>query len=341
MAKSSGTSRLSARRSKPPARFFYVLVTGGAGFIGSNLVLELQRRWPWARFTVVDDFRSGTFKNLTDYRGDVAAVDAAHFRPGEKFDCIFHLASITDTTVVDQRLMVHDNVEGFRNILGIARKQKARVVYASSAATYGIVAARMSEESAVAPANAYAFSKVILDNVADEARKEGMRVDGLRFFNVYGPGEAHKGASASMIYQLAAQMRQNRRPRLFKNGEQRRDFVHVDDVVDALVQASDRGKNAVYNVGSGRGRSFNAVIRSLNAALGTSLQPDYFDNPYDFYQTFTEADLTRSRRDLGYLPKFDLESGVLDYMKRLGWAKEGVATDRTVRASRETGISPL
>ncbi len=321
MAKSSETSRLSGRRSKPGARFFYVLVTGGAGFIGSNLVLELQRRWPWARLTVVDDFRSGSFKNLSGYKGDIAAVDAAHYRPHEKYDCVFHLASITDTTVVDQRLMIHDNVEGFRNILGFARKQKARVVYASSAATYGIAGARMSEDSEAAPANAYAFSKTILDNVASEARKEGMRIDGLRFFNVYGPGEAHKGASASMIYQLAVQIRQQRRPRLFKNGEQRRDFVHIDDVVDALVLAAEKGKNAVYNVGSGRGRSFNAVVRSLNAALGTSLEPDYFDNPYDFYQTFTEADLTRSKRDLGYNAKFELEPGVLDYMKRLGWAK--------------------
>jgi ADP-L-glycero-D-manno-heptose 6-epimerase len=309
------------RRSKPPARFFYILVTGGAGFIGSNLVLELQRRWPWARLTVVDDFRSGTFKNLAGYRGDVAAVDAAQFRPHEKYDCIFHLASITDTTVQDQRLMVHDNVEGFRNVLAIARKQKARVVYASSAATYGIANIRMSEDTAPAPANAYAFSKTILDNIAGESRKEGMRVDGLRFFNVYGPGESHKGPSASMIYQLGMQIRQHRRPRIFKNGEQRRDFVHVDDVVDALILASEKGKNAVYNVGSGRSRSFNAVVRSLNSALGTTLDPDYFDNPYDFYQTFTEADLTRSKRDLGYAPKFELEDGVRDYVKRLGWVK--------------------
>jgi len=321
MAKSSGTSRWSVRRSKPPARFFYILVTGGAGFIGSNLVLELQRRWPWARLTVVDDFRSGTFKNLAGYKGDVAAVDAAHFRPHEKYDCIFHLASITDTTVSDQRLMIHDNVEGFRNILQIARKHKARVVYASSAATYGLANVRMVEDNEPAPANAYAFSKTILDNVAAESRKEGMRIDGLRFFNVYGPGEGHKGPSASMIYQLGLQIRQKRRPRIFKNGEQRRDFVHIDDIVDGLLLASEKGKNSVYNLGSGRGRSFNAVIRSLNSALGTSLEPDYFDNPYDFYQNFTEADLTRSKRDLGYAPKFELETGILDYMKRLGWAK--------------------
>jgi ADP-L-glycero-D-manno-heptose 6-epimerase len=321
MAKSSGTSRLSARRSKPGARFFYALVTGGAGFIGSNLALELQRRWPWARLTVVDDFRSGSFRNLQEYRGDVAAVDVVQYRPAEKFDCIFHLASITDTTVADQRRMIHDNVEGFRNVLALARKHKARLVYASSAATYGIANVRMSEDAPAAPANVYAFSKTILDNLAAEARKEGMRVDGLRYFNVYGPGEGHKGAAASMIYQLAVQMKMGRRPRIFTKGEQRRDFVHVDDVVEGTILAAERGKNMVYNLGSGRGRSFNAVIRALNEGLGTSLEPDYFDNPYDFFQTFTEADLTRSKRDLGYSPQYTLEVGVMDYLKRLGWAK--------------------
>jgi len=321
MAKSSGTSRLSARRSKPGARYFYVLVTGGAGFIGSNLALELQRRWPWAALAVVDDFRSGSFRNLAEYRGDVSAVDVVGYRAAEKFDCIFHLASITDTTVADQRKMIHDNVEGFRNVLSIARKHKARVVYASSAATYGIANVRMSEDSPAAPANVYAFSKTILDNLAAEARKEGIRVDGLRFFNVYGPREAHKGAAASMIYQLAVQMRLERRPRIFTKGEQRRDFVHVDDVVEGTILAAERGKNTVYNLGSGRGRSFNAAVRSLNEALGTSLEPDYFENPYDFYQTFTEADLTRAKRDLGYSPQYTLEEGVQDYMKRLGWAK--------------------
>jgi len=298
-----------------------ILVTGGAGFIGSNLVLELQRRWPWARITVVDDFRSGTFKNLAGYKGDVAAVDACGFRPTEKFDCVFHLASITDTTVADQRLMIHDNVESFRNILAVARRGKGKVVYASSAATYGISNVRMAEDAPAAPANAYAFSKSVLDNIAAEARKEGVRVDGVRYFNVYGPGEAHKGASSSMIHQLALQIRNGRRPRIFRNGEQRRDFIHVDDAVEGTILAAERGKNAVYNIGSGRSRSFNAVIRSLNTALGTTFEPDYFDNPYDFYQTFTEADLARSKRDLGYVPKFTLEAGVQDYMKRLGWAK--------------------
>ncbi len=304
------------RRRRP--RFSEVLITGGAGFVGSNLALEIQRGWPQARLTVVDDFRSGHFRNLAGYRGDLVALDAAGYRGGPRFDLVFHMASITDTTVHDQRQMIRDNVEGFRNILALARACGARVVYASSAAVYGQGGARMTEDDAARPANVYAFSKAVLDNLAARAVADGLKVTGLRYFNVYGPGESHKGAAASMIYQLYRQMKADRRPRIFRFGEQKRDFVYVSDVVQATLLAAQRGWNTVYNVGSGQARSFNHVIAALNLAMGTKLKPEYFDNPYAFYQEFTEADLSRARRDLGYKPAFNLESGVADYVKRLG-----------------------
>ncbi len=289
------------------------LVTGGAGFIGSTLALEIERRWPKARVTVVDDFRSGDFKNLTGFRGDVVGKNVVDYAPKRKFDVIFHLASITDTTVHDQRLMVHDNVEGFRAVLGLGR----RIVYASSAATYGMVNERSSETSDARPANVYAFSKVILDNLAREAGAVG-----ARYFNVFGPREQHKKAAASMIYQLAVQMRAGKRPRVFRHGQHKRDFVHVDDVVAGTLLAAERGRAGPYNLGSGAAGSFNDVIAALNKALALSLEPEYFDCPYDFYQSFTEADLAKSRKELGYAPKFTLGAGIADYMARLGWARE-------------------
>ncbi|MBI4565433.1 MAG: NAD-dependent epimerase/dehydratase family protein [Planctomycetes bacterium] len=302
-------------------RFLNILVTGGAGFIGSNLVQAIQARWPSALLTVVDDFRSGHFKNLTGFRGDVVAADIGAWESSEKYDCIFHLASITDTTISDQFRMVRDNVEGFRSVLRMARRMKAIVVYASSAATYGQANERALETSPALPTTAYAFSKVVLDHLAERARWDGMRVEGVRYFNVYGPHEAHKGAAASMIYQLAAQMRKDRRPRIFKHGEQRRDFIFVDDAVHATLLAAERGKNAVYNVGTGRARSFNEVIDALNSALGTRLEPEYFDNPYDFYQDYTEANIARARADLGFTAAFGLEDGVREYLQRLGWTR--------------------
>src|SRR5246127_5342033 len=143
------------------------IITGGAGFIGSNLTVALQEKFPDAHLTVIDDFRSGDFvaENLAtlDWRerfGDPAAAG---------FDAIFHLASITDTTLHDQFVQVHDNVESFRRLLNFARPTKTRIIYASSAATYGPATEASVESNGAAPANVYAFSKVIMDNIARHA----------------------------------------------------------------------------------------------------------------------------------------------------------------------------
>jgi ADP-L-glycero-D-manno-heptose 6-epimerase len=143
---------------------------------------------------------------------------------------------------------------------------------------------------------------------------------GLRYFNVYGPGEDHKGKFASMIHQLAKQMRAGKRPRIFTAGEQKRDFVYVDDVVQANLKAMTVKSGGVYNVGCGQAFTFNQVVAELNRVLGTNLPPDYFENPYSFTQDWTQADLTESRRALGYEPKYDLAKGVEAYMEsgRLG-----------------------
>jgi ADP-L-glycero-D-manno-heptose 6-epimerase len=297
------------------------IITGGAGFIGSNLTLALQEKFPDARLTVIDDFRSGDFKNLPGYRGDFVAQDLAKLDwqeqfGDEEFDAIFHLASITDTALHDQFVQVHDNVESFRRILRFARPTKTRIIYASSAATYGPAKEASVESNGAAPANIYAFSKAIIDNIASREAKENADwiIIGLRYFNVYGPREAHKGAPASMVYQLAQQMRAGQRPRIFKHGEQKRDFVYVKDAVAATIRALEARESGIYNLGSGQARSFNELIDVLNNCLGTKFRPDYIDNPHTHYQNFTEADLSRVRSALGYEPRYRLEDGVRDYM---------------------------
>ena len=303
------------------------VITGGAGFIGSNLTLVLQEKFPDARLTVIDDFRSGNFKNLAGYRGDFVAQNLARLDWLEQFgdpaaagfDAIFHLASITDTTNHDQFEQVHDNVESFRRLLNFARPTKTRIIYASSASTYGAVTQASVESNGAAPANAYSFSKVIMDNIARRAAAEptGWIIIVLRYFNVYGPREAHKGVPASMVYHLAQQMKAGQRPRIFKHGEQKRDFVYVKDAVEGSIRAFDARTSGVYNLGSGQARSFNELVDILNKCLGTNLQPDYIDNPYAHYQNFTQADLTNARSALGYEPRFTLEDGVRDYIQSL------------------------
>ena len=301
-----------------------IAVTGGAGFIGSNLTLALQEKIPDVRLTVIDDFRSGDFKNLEGYRGDFVAANLATLDwreqfGDEKFDAIFHLASITDTTNHDQFEQVHDNVESFRRLLNFARPTRTRVVYASSASTYGPASEASVESNGAAPANIYAFSKTVMDNIAVREAMDATDwiVIGLRYFNVYGPREAHKGVPASMIYHLSKQMRAGQRPRIFKQGEQKRDFVYVKDVVEGSILALEATKSGIYNLGCGQARSFNELVDVLNKCLGTKLQPDYIDNPHAHYQNFTEADLRKVREGLGYQPQFPLEAGVRDYMKWL------------------------
>jgi ADP-L-glycero-D-manno-heptose 6-epimerase len=318
--------RKTTTASKP--RF---IITGGAGFIGSNLTLTLQEKFPNAYLTVIDDFRSGNFKNLAGYRGDFFAENLATLDWRERFggpiaaafDAIFHLASITDTTLHDQFVQVHDNVESFRRLLDFARPTKTRIIYASSAAIYGPATEASVESNGAAPANVYAFSKVIMDNIASRAGIESPDwiIVGLRYFNVYGPREAHKGVPSSMVYHLAQQMKAGKRPRIFKHGEQKRDFVYVRDVVEGSIRALEAKKSGIYNLGTGQARSFNELIEVLNKCLGTNLQPEYFDNPHAHYQNFTQADLTSARNALRYAPRFSLEDGVRDYMQWLYPAK--------------------
>ncbi|MFL6539687.1 MAG: ADP-glyceromanno-heptose 6-epimerase [Chthoniobacterales bacterium] len=301
-----------------------LLVTGGAGFVGSNLTLALQHQFPHAALTVIDDFRSGDFKNLAGYKGDFVAADLARMDWREqfgdmRFDGIFHMASITDTTDHNQLRQTHDNVESFRRLLRFARPNKTPVIYASSAATYGNVTVATSEATEAAPSNVYAFSKAIMDNVARRAAAEAEDwvIVGLRFFNVYGPREAHKGVPASMVYHLSRQMTAGQRPRIFKHGAQLRDFVYVKDILQGCLRALEATRSGIYNLGSGRARSFNELVQILNHSLGTNFEPEYIENPHAHYQNFTQADLTNARKELAYEPQFSLEDGVADYMKWL------------------------
>lgn len=297
------------------------LVTGGAGFIGSNIAKTLEAQGH--EVTVMDDFsKNGHFKNLIGFKGDVIAADCFTFMPRDMyFDAIFHEAAITDTTVMDQKAMMEQNVEAFKNVLTFAAENEIKkVIYASSAATYGNGPVPNVETQPTHPENVYGFSKAIMDNVVRQfaADNRDMTIIGLRYFNVYGPGEYFKGKMASMVFQLYNQMREGKRPRVFKNGEQQRDFVYVKDIVKINMCALRNGKETgVYNAATGIPRDYNAIIACLNKEMGLNLEPEYIDNPYPFFQLKTQADMTKSESKLGYTPDYTLEAGIADYVKIL------------------------
>ena len=294
------------------------LVTGGAGFVGSNIAKTLEAEGH--EVTVLDDFsKNGHFKNLIGFKGDVITCDLFASVPHDMyFDAIFHEAAITDTTVMDQKAMMEQNVEAFKNLLDFAAENEIKkVIYASSAATYGNGPVPNVETQPTAPENVYGFSKVIMDNVARQFAEDNndMKIIGLRYFNVYGPGEYHKGKMASMVYQLYNQMKAGQRPRIFKYGEQQRDFVYVKDIVKINMCALKNGKETgVFNAATGVPRDYNAIIACLNKELGTNLEPEYIDNPYPFFQLKTQADITKSKEKLGYTPDYTLEQGIADYV---------------------------
>ncbi len=298
-----------------------ILVTGGAGFVGANLAFTLLEKFSGVEVTILDDLSSGDLHNIVDFKGEliegrVEDEDLIGSLAGKGFNYIFHQAAITDTTVTDRKKMMDVNVGGLRNILRLARKEKAGVVYASSAGVYGNGAVPMKESQKLSPHNLYAESKIKGDELVQHFLREEREipVSGLRYFNVYGPREIYKNNAASMIWQLSLQVKDGHRPRIFKYGEQARDFIFVKDIVNANLRAMESRVSGIFNVGTGKMTTFNRIIEVLNDVLQTNHQPEYFDNPYGFYQDYTQADTTLAEKKLGFQAQYSIEAGMREYL---------------------------
>ncbi len=295
------------------------LVTGASGLIGSNVALELAKKHEVVGLCNITPGNQEYLKGskVEFVKGDIIGFD---YDKLGKFDAIFHQAAITDTTVTDRAAMFSTNVDAFLKILEYAQRTGCRkVVYASSAATYGKGKVPMKETDTPAPANIYGESKVEMERVAKDFVKKHpeMSTVGLRYFNVYGPNEFHKAKAASMVYQLYKQIAADQSPRIFKWGDQFRDFIYVKDVALANLAAAEYKGSGAFNVGTGIQTSFNQVIAIINKALGKNKPTDYFDNPYSFYQDETQADMALSKKELKFECQFTPESGITDYVKIL------------------------
>ena len=310
-----------------------ILITGGAGFIGSNLAFYFQINFPNSKIIIFDCFRSGDtfsnnnlksfghYKNLIGFSGTVicgninSKVDISML-DDFKFDYIFHQAAISDTRVYDQEIILKTNVNSFYGFLEKAKNDGAVMVYASSAATYGSLPSpqMVGNEN---PENPYGFSKLLMDQIAYKFIKKNpdITVVGLRFFNVYGPREFYKGSTSSMVIQLGHQILDGKAPRLFIGSDKiMRDFIYIEDVIQANIKACNPKKNGVYNVGTGISRSFQDIADILQNELGTSLPTDYFENPFSGYQEHTKADILATQENLSFKVKFSLEEGIKSYI---------------------------
>ena len=310
-----------------------ILITGGAGFIGSNLAFYLQNNYPKSKIIIFDRFRNekvfsngnleslGHFKNLINFNGEVICGDVNKSSDLEllkkyKFDFIFHQAAISDTRFYNQEMIMKTNVNSFYGILKMALKDEATLVYASSAATYGNLPSPQTVGNEN-PENPYGYSKYLMDSLAKKYSQKhpDMTICGLRYFNVYGPREYYKANTASMVIQLGHQILDGNPPRLFKNSSKIfRDFIYIDDVIQANIKACNPKKNGIYNVGTGVARSFQEIADLLQDELNTNLGTEYFDNPFTGYQTNTESNISSTIKNLGFKPLFSLEKGIKAYI---------------------------
>lgn len=305
-----------------------IVITGGAGFIGSQLALFLQHE---NEVLIVDRMNGleaskdedleylGHFKNLLEFEGELFVGDILDEKTLEvmrefKPEVIFHQAAISDTTASDQNRILNVNLNSFKNLIKLSIKLNAKLIYASSASVYGDAKGPQIVGFNERPKNVYAFSKLMMDRLATKFFDE-VHLVGLRYFNVYGKGEFFKGRTSSMILQFGHQILSGTSPRLFEGSDKiYRDFVYIKDVIDANLAALN-AKCGVYNVGSGIARTFKEVADILQGEFGTNYIYEMITNPYSkSYQYYTQAKLDES---FNYKPKFSLEEGIRDYLDEI------------------------
>ena len=285
-----------------------IVVTGGAGFIGSNIVRALNERGRADIFIVDDLSGEDKYKNLIglrfiDYQHKddfIKSIDALG-----KVEAIFHEGACSDTMEYDVNFMMKTNYEYSKDLLKACIKKQIPFIYASSASVYGMGKRGFREEEACEnPMNPYAFSKLLFDRyVRQFADKVPSKIIGLRYFNVYGQQEGHKGKMASIFYQIYKRMKLGGAPRLFKgtdgykDGEQKRDFIYVKDVAKINLWCLDNQiANGIYNCGTGHAHTFNEVGKAMIESMHSKMKITYCDFPDELrgkYQSFTEADMNK------------------------------------------------
>lgn len=295
-----------------------VLVTGGAGFIGSNLVEALVGRGD--DVTVLDNFSTGTVENLEKVRDRVKTVQGSctellklKLQP----ELIFHLGIPSSSPMYRENpLLVGEAISGFMNVMELAKQNQAKVVYASSSSMYRGCPRPNREDMQTEPFDYYTEARLAMERLARVYHQfHGVFSAGMRFFSVYGPHERAKGKYANVITQMIL----NNEFTIYGDGSQTRDFTHVDDIVRALVLAADKNGAFVFNVGTGRETSFNEVAKLIQKIKPLKIK--YVPNPLENYVERTQADTSLVKRELSWAPTVKLEDGVRRTVEYYGEAR--------------------
>ncbi|WP_336329640.1 MULTISPECIES: NAD-dependent epimerase/dehydratase family protein [unclassified Haloarcula] len=292
-----------------------VLVTGGGGFIGANLANKLAEN---NEVIALDDGYLGTPENVSE---DVEYVEQSVLEDDlpTDVDVVFHLAALSSYAMHEDNPThgARVNVEGFVNTVEQARDDGCdTIVYASTSSIYGSRTEPSPEDMDVTVNTGYEASKMARETYAEYFQNHyDLSLAGMRFFSVYqgyGGAEEHKGEYANVIAQFADDLAGGDAPKLYGDGEQTRDFTHVDDIVHGLVLAAEHELNGVYNLGTGEAYDFNTVVEMLNDELGTDIEPEYVENPIpeDVYVHDTCADFSRMHDATGWEPEISFEEGI-------------------------------
>ncbi len=311
-----------------------IVVTGAAGFIASNLVRKLNDEG-LQELIVVDDF-SNQQKNrnlihasyaLKVHRDDFVDWLGLHY---DQVEAVYHLGARTDTTEFDKDVFDRLNLNYSKALWNLCVKHQIPLIYASSAATYGGGEFGYHDDHELVfdlkPLNAYGESKNEFDKWVLQQEKEPPYWIGVKFFNVYGPNEYHKGRMASVIYHAYHQIRETGKMKLFRShrpdyehGEQLRDFIYIKDVVEVLYFFMEHHPNSgLYNLGTGQARTFNDLVKSVFRAMNRETRIEYIDTPLDIrdkYQYYTEAVMDKLRAAGYEQPFYSLEAGIDDYVR--------------------------
>lgn len=295
-----------------------ILITGGAGFIGSNLARYLVRNGH--RVVVLDNCLLGRMENLdgvdcVKVEGDVLDADLLKNLVEEnKITGIFHLSGYSSAPMFDEggESKNASDLRGFFNTLRLSADKNIKVVFASTSSFYARCEKPFLESMRVTAGTHYELSKLLMEQAATMfSLRYGIDVNGLRFFSVYGPHEKHKGRFANNISQFYWSIKNDVRPVIFGDGEQTRDFTYVGDLVEALLMVMEKGRGSeVYNVGTGEEHSFNEMIKMLNDGLGKKIEPIYAKNPLKNYVANTLADISKIKKDIGWQPSTSLAEGI-------------------------------